>query len=138
METTYPYKALLTASSTRILKLLPGSKQAALSFELLEISLDPKPKCLYEALSYVWGSTDPPYFINCGNARIRITKNCHEALLRLRKRLKPRMLWVDAICIDQRSLQERNHQVRLMGHIYSKATTVIAWLGSFRTGSCLD
>jgi hypothetical protein len=38
-------------------------------------------------------------------------------------------MWVDSICIDQDSLIERNHQVRLMGEIYEKATTVLVWLG---------
>jgi Heterokaryon incompatibility protein (HET) len=40
------------------------------------------------------------------------------------------LLWVDAICISQDDLIERNHQVGLMGQIYSKATLVIAWVGT--------
>lgn len=38
-------------------------------------------------------------------------------------------LWIDAICIEQSSTSERNHQVSIMGDIYSKATLVISWLG---------
>lgn len=37
-------------------------------------------------------------------------------------------LWVDAICIDQSRVLERNHQVALMRHIYSRARRVISWL----------
>jgi hypothetical protein len=38
-------------------------------------------------------------------------------------------LWIDAICIDQSNAPEKNHQVKRMGHIYSRALTVHAWLG---------
>ncbi|KAH7361167.1 hypothetical protein BKA66DRAFT_396649, partial [Pyrenochaeta sp. MPI-SDFR-AT-0127] len=39
------------------------------------------------------------------------------------------LLWVDAICIDQNDLIERNHQVGLIGQIYSNATLVLTWGG---------
>ena len=38
-------------------------------------------------------------------------------------------LWVDQLCIDQSSIYERNHQVRLMGKIFSSAASVVVWLG---------
>jgi hypothetical protein len=51
----------------------------------------------------------------------------------LRKRLgsglAPLHLWIDALCINQDDLQERNEQVPLMGRIYSKAETVLIHLG---------
>lgn len=37
--------------------------------------------------------------------------------------------WIDAICIDQFNVAERNHQVRRMGSIYSQAESVLIWLG---------
>ena len=37
--------------------------------------------------------------------------------------------WIDALCINQTSIAERNHQVGMMGQIYSKASSVLAWLG---------
>ena len=36
--------------------------------------------------------------------------------------------WIDALCINQNSIAERNHQVGMMGQIYSKASSVLAWL----------
>jgi hypothetical protein len=39
------------------------------------------------------------------------------------------MLWADAICIDQRNLEERKRQVGLMDYIYTRASTVLIWLG---------
>ncbi|KAI9869595.1 MAG: hypothetical protein M1830_005317, partial [Pleopsidium flavum] len=38
-------------------------------------------------------------------------------------------IWVDQLCIDQSNVEERNHQVRLMGRIYGKAQNVVVWLG---------
>ncbi|OAF99172.1 HET-domain-containing protein, partial [Paraphaeosphaeria sporulosa] len=38
-------------------------------------------------------------------------------------------IWIDALCIDQRNLKERLHQVAIMGDIYSSATHVLVWLG---------
>jgi hypothetical protein len=36
---------------------------------------------------------------------------------------------VDAICIDQSNIAERNSQVQIMCSIYSNADLVILWLG---------
>lgn len=38
-------------------------------------------------------------------------------------------LWIDAICINQASIPERNAQVALMAFIYKRASAVISWLG---------
>lgn len=37
--------------------------------------------------------------------------------------------WIDAICINQHDLQEKNEQVSVMDRIYSQATFVTIWLG---------
>jgi hypothetical protein len=39
-------------------------------------------------------------------------------------------MWIDALCIDQKQLHERNHQVWMMCYIYSQAERVIVWLGA--------
>lgn len=39
------------------------------------------------------------------------------------------MLWVDALCINQKDLEERSAQVRQMADIYGKAWRVVVWLG---------
>lgn len=83
----------------------------------------------YESLSYVWG--DPtvvrPVWVN--GIRRQITQNLHGALRRLRSRDTPRILWVDAICINQDDDEEKGHQVDLMGWIYAQSVRTIVWLG---------
>jgi hypothetical protein len=55
----------------------------------------------------------------------------HEA----RSRKDQRRLWVDALCINQSHIDEKNHQVGIMGEIYSKAAWVLVWLGAEKAGS---
>lgn len=64
-----------------------------------------------------------------GNERIPVTENLHTALKRFRFPDKPRTLWVDAICINQQDVPERNQQVQIMGPIFKNAGCVLVWLG---------
>lgn len=41
-----------------------------------------------------------------------------------------RTLWIDAICIDQRNLEERNKQVLHMKSLFQNASCVLMWLGT--------
>ncbi|CAN8101750.1 unnamed protein product [Discula destructiva] len=44
------------------------------------------------------------------------------------------MVWVDAVCIDQGNVEERNEQVRMMTSIYENAEFVAVWLGPSQPG----
>jgi hypothetical protein len=83
----------------------------------------------YEALSYVWGSPTAEDPIFCHGEELLVTPNCKAAMQHLRHKKKRRVLWIDAICIDQGTTEERNHQVGLMGDVHSKAMRVVIWLG---------
>lgn len=83
----------------------------------------------YEALSYTWGGMDKPDSIKINGKRLGITYNLHHALRNLQLRNRDRILWVDAICINQGNHKERGHQVRQMADIYRNADSVIFWLG---------
>jgi len=99
-----------------------------LDIEVFEISEAPP----YTALSYVWG---PPSnnVIHIAEGRLEIRDNLFTFLTEFRKRSdktpSDQRLWIDQLCIDQSTTAERNHQVQMMSDIYSKATSVIAWLG---------
>jgi hypothetical protein len=62
------------------------------------------------------------------NASFRVTANLEAALQVLRLPDRARMIWIDAICINQGDVQERNRQVQLMRKIYRNAETVRVWL----------
>ena len=123
----YQHRPLEHPDSIRLLHLQPGLFEDEIQIELREVTLSQQLR--YEALSYVWGSPTADDPISCHGEELFVTANCVAATRRLRHRKKHRTLWIDAICINQNSTNERNHQVRLMGNVYSKATRAIIWLG---------
>ena len=64
-----------------------------------------------------------------------VTTNLEAAMRYLRYEFVQRVLWIDAVCIDQSNIEEQNRQVLLMKAIYSNAEAVHVWLGSPTTGS---
>ena len=118
--------------SIRLLCLMPTKNDTAnIRCELFEYALRESDKAthLYEALSYVWGGSDKRQSIFIGNQYLAVTLNLYAALLRLRDRDFPRIIWVDAVCINQEDKQEKEHQIQFMAKIYGKASRVIVWLG---------
>ncbi|KAI0136394.1 heterokaryon incompatibility protein-domain-containing protein [Xylariales sp. AK1849] len=87
----------------------------------------------YEALSWCWGSGPKDYAINITRGhnvyKMAVSRDLALALKYLRLRNKARVLWIDAICIDQSNIRERNHQVQIMSLIYTRARQVCIWLG---------
>jgi hypothetical protein len=72
--------------------------------------------------------------IQCDNGHLQIGQSLHAALQNLRRKNESRIVWADAICIDQSNIIERNQQVGLMGQIYRKAQHLNIWLGPDEKG----
>ena len=84
----------------------------------------------YEAVSYTWGEPIFSASIECfSKGQLPITENLSNALFHLRLANRLRVLWVDAICINQQDLVERSQQVTLLRNTFQKAKSVIVWLG---------
>ncbi|KAM0354803.1 hypothetical protein ACHAPU_000627 [Fusarium lateritium] len=131
-ETVHYKHQPLSHRSIRVLRLQPAPRfESQLRCRLVPVCLDEKPQ--YWALSYTWGTDPPSLPIFCVDgqsiALLRITPNCASALRHLRDDREDRTLWVDGICIDQTSMEERSSQVALMGEIYTDAARVVVWLG---------
>lgn len=124
---SYNYQPLIDDAEIRILTLQPGQWDAPIECQLRHSSLDKEPD--YEALSYVWGDPTETRSISLNQHDFRITWNLEVALRYLRLENEPRTLWVDALCINQNSIPERNQQVRGIWRIYQSARKVVAWLG---------
>lgn len=134
----YCYSPLsLGGDSTRLLRLKPDrDKSADIHCELFQYSLqDTCGTHLYEALSYVWGNSEKRLRIFIHACNFDVTDNLHAALLQLRNHSMERILWVDAICIDQANQKEKEMQIQLMAKIYGQANRVIVWLGEAATDS---
>ena len=61
--------------------------------------------------------------------RLLVTANLHGLLSEVRDRLLERVMWIDAICINQEDDNEKGRQVQSMAKIYAYANRVIVWLG---------
>lgn len=112
----------------RLVRLHPTKLPHRIDCELIHVSLDTKPQ--YEALSYEWGPTSSNQFwVTIDGSQFRIRKNLWQALRCLRLDKEPRVLWIDALCINQGDTVERQDQVAKMGEIYSHAKRVVVWVG---------
>lgn len=112
----------------RMLVLHPGERNSPIKCSLEHKNLASRPK--FDALSYVWGSSVTTDEITCDSKPRQVGRNLHEALKRLRLPDKERVLWIDALCINQADNKEKTQQVRIMGEIYSRARNVFIWLGN--------
>ncbi|KAF7538362.1 hypothetical protein G7054_g2985 [Neopestalotiopsis clavispora] len=97
----------------------------------------------YFALSYTWGRpadygkfrdvTDEKEFpVLCNDKHtIYVTENLLGFLTQAQgdPSLCSRRFWVDAVCINQDDSEEKAAQIQLMTKIYSRAKTVLLWLG---------
>ncbi|KAI1470404.1 HET-domain-containing protein [Daldinia caldariorum] len=83
----------------------------------------------YVALSYVWGDNTTVGAIDVDGHKIGIGANLTAALRDLRHTTRALNIWIDALCIDQKNIPERNKQVSLMKDIYSTASSTIIYLG---------
>lgn len=94
----------------------------------------------YTALSYCWGDATNTTLMLLDGRTKRITQNLaaylhHAVDIMQNKGLAQVVFWVDAVCINQSDNDEKSFQVQLMGHIFSNAKFVEAWLGPASSSS---
>lgn len=129
-----------TRSQIRLIYLQPLSSGDEISCSLHIASLDDT-TCVYEALSYEWAPEAPSRWnwtsvriwgtgvINLNGRDFPVRKNLWNALYHLRNKGTIRIIWVDALAINQGDDVERGHQVQQMNRIYKRCSQVIAWVG---------
>jgi len=125
----------------RLVRLLPHQDEhAPIQCQLFNYLLldSVKGTHLYEALSYVWGSPNTPQSVSTDEGYLHVTNNLHAALSRLRDHSLQRIIWVDAICINQNDAKERSRQVQFMAKIYARASRVVVWLEEVSGDSQVD
>ncbi|KAM0168886.1 hypothetical protein ACHAPF_010545 [Botrytis cinerea] len=81
----------------------------------------------YSALSYAWGEDSSLECIVINGSRVEVRANLANILVHICPTTS--FLWIDALCINQDDVNERNHQVMQMSSIYKQAREVIVWLG---------
>ncbi|KAL1592706.1 hypothetical protein SLS60_011122 [Paraconiothyrium brasiliense] len=149
--TAFDYSKIPIDSTTGEIRLLdlypvaqteqhPSSSPPLVRCALRRARLHDKPH--FHALSYVWGNEKDRRLINliadgedAAAIDVSVTANLHSALSHLQPAAEKLTLWVDAVCIDQTNVPEKNLQVQMMKHIYEGAARVVVWLGPEADGS---
>lgn len=130
-QNAYTYTPLVqTPLQIRLVHIHPGPWEAPISCDLHTVLLD-KDITKYQTLSYVWGPPSPTTTILVDGHRFKVGENLGKALKRLRKPngCGERIIWIDALCINQSDAEEKGQQVQLMGDIYEGCEEVVMWLG---------
>ncbi|KAH4812526.1 hypothetical protein HBI26_135130 [Parastagonospora nodorum] len=84
----------------------------------------------YEAVSYTWGEPLLIYPLHHKDGtQVMVTANLDRALRRYRLPATNRLLWADAVCINQKDDTEKATQIPLMVQIFRNASKVQAWVG---------
>jgi hypothetical protein len=129
----YQYTPLFGSDSIRILSLLPRMQGNDIKVRIHHKKVSSLRIC--ETLSYEWGEPTRTKHIFCENRVLMVTTNLLAALKRLRQPRKERLLWIDAVCINQEDLKERLQQVALMSAIYKSAKQTILWIGEEKSNT---
>ncbi|PMD16220.1 hypothetical protein NA56DRAFT_545385, partial [Hyaloscypha hepaticicola] len=126
----YAYSPLPDSHCFRVLELFPGDHDSRLECQLSIERLDDEDLLPYRAVSYTWTESKydnlHPIWIN--GRRLLITTNLRDALRTFRHENQSLRFWVDAICINQRDVDEQSNQVLLMPRVYHFALTVWFWV----------
>ncbi|KAJ4176083.1 hypothetical protein NW755_014618 [Fusarium falciforme] len=124
-----PYEPLSQhIDCTRLVRIEPATTDDdPIICSLFEVEFREKPK--FYALSYMWGDGPAQCNITLNGVTFSVRQNLGDALRYLRTHAADTSYWIDAICINQDDIPERNRQVRMMHHIYFRAETVVVWLG---------
>ena len=91
--------------------------------------VEPHENVSYEAISYSVGDPRVTVEITVDYAKHAVSPNLASALRQFRNKDSDRVLWADAICINQEDHEERAYSVARMHQIYSKADRTLVWLG---------
>jgi hypothetical protein len=133
LPNTFQYSSLESTQpdAFRLLYLLPGKKSSPIKCSLKHTRRS-EAKSSYRAVSYTWGEELPTETIFINGLPFKVRPNLESALRSFRENkhyLGRLPIWIDAVCIDQDSPAERNHQVMQMQEVYRDADEVIIWLG---------
>ena len=122
------------AQDLRLLHINPGRDDVTIDCSLSVFNIRTAP--IYGAISYTWGNPQPTRTITINGNTVQVGINCHYALWQVRQKSRATYYWIDALCINQSNMDEKNRQVQIMNEIFSRAGCVLVSLGSGSEYSC--
>jgi len=128
----YSYDSIDAARQLRLLRLRPGDYDAPLCGELFTADVETVETLHpFDALSYVWGDNAKVATIATSKGQIPLTQSLSLALKAYRDSRNDRILWADALCINQGNNEEKSIAVGIMADaVYAKADRVQIYLGT--------
>jgi hypothetical protein len=117
----------LKTDEIRLLVLNAGATEDPIECYLEHCSVGRAKRFL--ALSYMWGNAQNPMSIQLDGAPFQVTHNLGAFLTTYRKEHESFVLWIDALCINQADMAERQEQIQLMKRVYEGADSIVIWLG---------
>lgn len=132
---SYIYRSTLDSSRFRLMYITESEDVSGpIHIQLEDYDFDDHPE--YETVSYTWGGENDdstlcePIFVGPFWDILLSTTNCSDLLQYLRPRKGCRVVWLDAVCIDQSSNAEKPTQISRMSDIYSACKQVVVYIGS--------
>jgi len=135
----YRYQPLdLSSESIRVLRLDPAKNvDEPLTGWIYTMEIARSKPLQLSAISYAAEGQSPRrrYKFTCFDrtgsreGQLYLTKSASDAMKAVRSRDSFRRVWIDVVCIDHSNLDEKNHQARVAGAVFSRARTIIVWLG---------
>ncbi|RMY79653.1 hypothetical protein D0864_09011 [Hortaea werneckii] len=122
----YPYRPLDKESlEIRLLTIYPTTdpSEVPVKCSLSHANLGKEPKPTYETISYAWGTSKERKTIVVDDFSLEVPVSAERAIRRMRLRDQSRVLWIDAICVNQADTNEKNHQVGI------NTSQGLIWLG---------
>jgi hypothetical protein len=123
----YGYQKITSPRTIRLLKIQP--RLFGLSISLVNYQLDTDTPASFEAVSYRWGSGERTRIVEIDGKVLPIPASAYDILWGRASLWRTRLMWIDAICINQDDKDDKNQQVGLMRDIYDRATRAFIWLG---------
>lgn len=83
----------------------------------------------YETISYCWGDSQNVVGVRLNGQAITVPASAAAAVRRIRLPNRERVIWLDALCINQADLDEQAKQVAMMADIYTSSAGNLVYLG---------
>ena len=134
-----PHKEIRLIRILNVIESPDASIRPILEIEMFHTSLANAES--YVAVSYAWGDPKPVCKFICNGSELYAPANTFRALYTvfhasrnnstsLYREGETPTLWIDALCINQRDVAEKNFQVPMMGSIYQRSTGAIGYVRS--------
>ncbi|KAK3115629.1 hypothetical protein LTR53_004836 [Teratosphaeriaceae sp. CCFEE 6253] len=120
----------------RLLTVLPDKSDGPLRLIIKHASLAEDQRPAYETISYTWGDSTRSARLIIQERRLALVRrhlhvpaNTESALKQVRLSDRSRIIWIDAVCMNQDDTTERSQQVGMMGQIYGSSIGNLVCLG---------